>query len=276
MRQTRKAPVQPLLLGWLLIGFPLSACDEEQPVLPPSDTATLSGVVYEMPFQTPLAGASVQLVTNGFLLGDPNYVRPCECEGDLCSFRTTSDAEGMWTMEVPVKYDDKMAPLDLLIKVSKGSDPPQYNLFSLSLGTQGDLQVLNPFFYLLFALDALMAGANPDELAVLFGVAIGFADLAYPPKIETIADVKITAEGGRPPEELPITYLSETGLPDPKLSATSRLGVFYVSVRNAKEDGAPSIEISGSKAGSVFVGGYYPACPKSSTGVAVIDPYFQP
>ncbi len=276
MRQTRSRRMQPIWVALFLTGAVLTACDEEQPVLPPADTVTLSGRVLEMPLQTPLAGATVQLITNEFLLQNPEYVRTCECEGNLCSVWTTSDAEGTWTMEVPVKYDDRLAPSDLLIKVSKGRNPPQYNLFSLSTGTQGDLQVLNPFFYFLFALNALVGGADPDEVAVLFGVAIGFVDLSYPPEIATLPGVTITAEGGSPPEELPITYLGETALPDPSLNATSSLGVYYVSVPNANEDGAPLIRVSGSKEGSVFVGGYYPACPGSSTGVAVIDPYFQP
>lgn len=276
MRQTRSRRMQPILLGLCMTGALLTACDEEQPVLPPAETVTLSGRVLEMPFQTPLAGATIQLITNEFLLQDPGYARPCECEEDLCSVWTTSNGEGLWTMEVPVKYDEALAPSDLLVKVSKGSDPPQYNLFSLSFGTQGDLQVLNPFFYFLFALNALIGGADPDEVAVLFGVAIGFIDVSYPQEIATLPGVRITAEGGSPPQELPITYLGETGLPDPRLNATSSLGVYYVSVPNANEDGAPLIRISGSKEGSVFVGGYYPACPGSSTGVAVIDPYFEP
>jgi hypothetical protein len=276
MKQTCIRRIALLLPAWLLTGYLLTACDEEQPVLPPADTLTLSGVVWEMPLQTPLAGATVQLITNEFTLTDPDYVRPCDCTGDLCSVRTTSDPEGGWTMDVPVKYDDMWRPLDMLIKVSKGRNPPQYNLFSPSTGTQGDLQVLNPFFYFLFALDALSAGADPADLAVLFGVAIGFVDVAYPQEIATISGVTITAEGGSPAEELPITYLSETGLPDPDLNETSALGVYYLSVPDANEDAAPSIKISGEKPGSVFVGGYYPACPGSSTGVAVIDPYFRP
>ena len=276
MKQTWFRRISILLPALLPMGYLLVACDEEQPVVPPADTVTLSGVVWEMPLQTPLAGATVQLITNAFTLTDPNYVRPCDCEGDLCSVRTTSDPEGRWTMDVPVNYDEMWRPLDLLIKVSKGRNPPQYNLFSPATGTQGDLQVLHPFFYFLFALDALIGGAGLDDLAVLFGVAIGFVDVAYPPEIATIPGVTITAEGGRPAEELPITYLSETGLPDPDLNETSALGVYYLSVPDANEDAAPSIKVSGEKPGSVFVGGYYPACPGSSTGVAVIDPYFRP
>jgi hypothetical protein len=268
--------MQVFSLAWLVTGSFLVACDEEEPLVRPPDTVTLSGMVWEMPLQTPLAGAEVQLITNEFTMGDPDYRRPCDCEGDLCSVRTTSDGEGKWRMDVPVKYDEMWAPLDLLIKVSKGRNPPQFNLFSLSTGTQGDLQVLNPLFYLLFSLNALIAGADPDEVAVLFGVAIGFVDVAYPQEIATIPDVRITAEGGSPTEELPITYLGETGLPDPSLTKTSKLGVYYVAVPNATDAGAPLIQISGEKPDSVFVGGYYPACPGSSTGVAVIDPYFQP
>lgn len=276
MRQARLQRVQTILLGFLGTLSMLAACDEEQSVRPPPDTVTLSGIVWEIPLRRPVSGATVQLVTNAFLSGDPYDVRPCDCEGDLCSVWTRSDGEGRWSLEVPVQYGEAWAPLDLLFKVSKGRDPPQYNLFSLTMGTQGDLQILNPFFYFLFALDALAAGANPDDLAVLFGVAIGFVDVSYPQKIATIDGVRITAEGGSPPEELPITYLSEMVLPDAGLNETSSLGVYYVPVPNANEEGTPWIKVSGSKAGSVFVGGYYPACPGSSTGVAVIDPYFQP
>ena len=276
MKQTRIQRIPFALLAMLLTGSLLMGCDEEQPVLPPPETVTISGMVWEMPLQTPLAGANVQLITNTFTLTDPKYVRPCECQGSLCSVWTTSNEEGWWTMDVPVKYDESWAPLDMLIEVSKGRNPPQYNLFSLGTGTQGDLQVLNPLFYFLFSLDALLDGADPDDLAVMFGVAIGFIDTDYPQEIATIPGVTITAEGGDPAEEFPISYLSETGLPDPNLTETSALGVYYFSVPDANEDAAPSIKVSGDKPGSVFVTSFFPACPGSSTGVAVIDPYYKP
>ena len=276
MRQMRIRPVLFASLALYLIASLLVACDEEQVVPPPRETVTASGMVWEMPLQTPLAGATVQLITNEFTLTDPNYVRPCECQGDLCSVRTTTDADGFWTMDVPVIYDENWAPLDMLIKVSKGRNPPQYNLFSVAQGSQGDLQILNPIFYLLFALEALLDGADPNNLAVMFGVAIGFVDMDYPQEIATIPGVTITAEGGDPVVEFPITYLSETGLPDPNLTETSALGVYYFSVPDANEDAAPSIKISGDKPDTVFVTSFFPACPGSSTGVAVIDPYFKP
>ena len=55
-------------------------------------------------------------------------------------------------MDVPVKYNESLAPLNMLIKVSKGTTPPQYNLFQPGGTNQGDLQLLNSGFYLLFAL----------------------------------------------------------------------------------------------------------------------------
>jgi hypothetical protein len=164
----------------------------------------------------------------------------------------------------------------MLIKVSKGSGPPQYNLFQPGGTNQGDLQMLNPIFYFLFVLDALIEGADPNDLALMFGVAIGFVDMDYPQEIATIPGVTISAEGGDPAQTFPITYLGDAGLPDAGLDATSSLGVYYFTVPDANDDAAPEIEVSGDKADTVFVSGFYPACPGSTTGVAVIDPYFRP
>ena len=74
---------------------------------------------------------------------------------------------------------------------------------------------------------------------------------------------------------IPITYLGEAGLPDPELTETSSMGVFYFTVPDANEDAAPSIKVSGEKPGSVFVSSYFPACPGSCSSAAVIDPYFK-
>jgi hypothetical protein len=276
MKQSRIQPGPSAFLVLLLIATLLGACDEEQVVPPPPETVNASGIVWEMPLQTPLAGATVQLITNEFTLTDPNYVRPCDCQGDLCLARTTSNAEGLWAMEVPVKYDEKWAPFNMLIKVSKGTGPPQYNLFQPGGTNQGDLQILNPVFFFLFALDALAGGADLGDLSVMFGVAIGFIDPAYPQKIAMMPGVKVMALGGDPAEQFPITYLGEAGLPDPELTETSSLGVFYFTVPDANEGAAPSIKVSGDKPGSVFVSSYFPACPGSSGSAAVIDPYFKP
>jgi hypothetical protein len=218
----------------------------------------------------------VQLITNDFPIDDPNYLRPCVCERDVCSFNTTSDAQGRWEMEVPVKYDEMWVPRNMLMRVSKGGGPPMYNLFQPGGTNQGDLQLLSPIFHFLFALDAISAGADPDELAVMFGVAIGFAEMDYPQEYATIPGVTISAVGNDPPEQYPITYLSETGLPDPALTETSALGAYYFVVPDARYTVAPSIEVAGDKPGSSFVSGFYAACPRSTTGVAVIDPYYRP
>ena len=283
MRQLAVRPILFSSLALLLAASLLVACSQDNVVPPAPSTVTASGLVYEMPLQTPLAGATVQLISNEFFIDDPDFVRTCYCEGDLCNYWTTSNAQGQWEMEVPVKYNESLVPLNMLMKVSKGTNPPQYNLFQPG-GTnpgaggtnQGDLQILSPIFYFLFALDALLDGADPNELAVMFGVAIGFVDMDYPQDIATIPGVAITGEGGDPVEEFPITYLSDTGLPDPNLTETSALGVYYFSVPDANLDAAPEVYLSGTKPGSTFVDGYYPACPGSSTGIAVIDPYYRP
>ena len=272
MKQSRIRPSLAAFLVLLLTAALLGACDEEGCLCPPPETITISGTVLDMPFATPLAEATVQLITNELTLTDPNYVAPCDCQGDLCLARTTSNAEGLWAMEVPVKYDEKLAPFNMLIKVSKGAGPPQYNLFQPGGTNQGDLQLLSSSFFNLFADPT----ADPDALAVMFGVAIGFIDPAYPQKIAMIPGVKVTALGGDPAEQFPITYLGEAGLPDPELTETSSMGVFYFTVPDANEDAAPSIKVSGEKPGSVFVSSYFPACPGSCSSAAVIDPYFKP
>ncbi len=276
MRQMRIRPILLASLALYLLASLLVACDEEQVVVPPRETVTASGLVYEMPLQTPLAGARVQLISNEFFIDDPNFVRNCDCQGDLCDVWTISDAQGRWEMEVPVQYDENWLPRNMLMKVSMGSNPPQYNLFQPGGTNQGDLQILNPIFYLLFALDGILGGADLDDLAVMFGVAIGFVEMDYPQEIATIPGVAISAEAGDPAEEFPITYLSDIGLPDPNLTETSALGVYYFAVPDANDAVAPQIGVEGTKPGSVFVPSYFPACPGSSTGVAVIDPYYRP
>jgi hypothetical protein len=276
MRRLRIRPFLFHSLALFLAASLLVACSQENVVPPAPGTVTASGVVLEMPLGEPLAGATVQLISNEFYIDDPDFVRSCDCEGDLCNVWTTSDAEGRWEMDVPVKYNERLAPLNMLIKVSQGTNPPQYNLFQPGGTSQGDLQLLSPVFYFLFGLDALLGGADPNDISVMLGVAIGFIDMDYPQEIATIPGVAITAEGGDPVEAFPISYLSESGLPDPGLNETSSLGVYYFSVPNANDDVAPQIYLKGTKPGSSFVDGYYPACPGSSTGVAVIDPYYQP
>ncbi len=277
MRQMRIQPILFAYLALLLTASLLVACDEEQVVPPPDKIITASGMVLDMLGQAPLVGARVQLITNEFFFDDPDYERTCACEGDLCNVWTISDGDGVWRMPVPVKYNENLAPLNMLMKVSLGTDPPMYNMFQpgtvVDGENKGDLLFLDSFSFALFALTSgsslsdLIAG----QLAVFPGVSIGFADMDYPATTVSIPGVTVTAEGGDPPDEIPITYLLGDG-------ATSKLGmgVFYFSVPDANDDAAPSIQIKATKPGSVFVGGYYPACPGSSTGVAVIDPYYQP
>ena len=279
----RRLRIHPILFGYLVLLLTASllvACDEEQVVPPPTDTVLASGLVLDMPLQTPLAGATVQLITNEFQfltdMSDPTYEAPCECVGELCEVNTTSDTDGWWEMEVPVKYDEMLAPLPMLMKVSKGTAPPQYNLFQTP---QGDLQLLSNAFFTLFAVtsDAGLLGLLGGQLSVFLGVAIGFVDTNYPQEIASIPGVTVTAEGGDPEVQFGVIYLADEpieGLPDPSLTETSSLGVYYFSVPDANE--APSIKVSGDKPGSTFVGSFFPACPGSSTGAAVIDPFFQP
>jgi len=208
----------------------------------------------------------------------PAFARTCLREGDLCDVWTTSDERGRWAMDVPVKYDEDLAPLNMLMKVSKGTNPPQYNMFQPGGTNQVDPQLLSTGFYVLFALTSGSSWLDliGGQLAVFLGVSVGFVDLDYPQEIASIPAVTVTAEAGSPAEELPMIYLGETGLPDFNLTETSSLGVYYFPIPDATDDAAPSIQLTGDKPGSVFVGGYYPACPGSSTAVAVIDPYYQP
>jgi hypothetical protein len=278
MRQLHIRPVLFYSLTLLVMASLLVACSQDNVVPPPEKIVTASGLVLDMPLGTPLADATVQLISNEFFIDDPRFVRTCECEGYLCDVWTTSDAEGYWEMDVPVKYDENLAPLNMLMKVSKGTTPPQYNLFQPGGTNQGDLQLLSSAFYDLFALTSgtSLLDLILGQAAVFLGVSIGFAEVGYPGEVVMIPGVTVTAEAGDPAEERPMVYLGESGLPDTGLTATSPIGVFYFSVPNANDDVAPSVQLEGDKPGSVFVGGFYPACPGSSTGVAVIDPYYQP
>jgi len=278
MRQLR---IQGILCAFLALSLTASllvACDEEEPIPERSETQTISGRVNDMPLMTPVAGATVQLVANDVDITDPDYVRPCNCLGDLCAFRTTSDAEGWWTLEdVPLRYNaETFLPYDLLIKVTEGKNPPGYNLFTLSLGDRFDLMIMNRGFYLLFALEALLSGADPATLSVMFGATIGFTDMAYPQKSDSLPGVTAHAEGGSSSESLAINYLSEQGLPDPDLTETSSLGAFYFVVPDARDSAMPAINVTGTAQDRVLVGGYYPACPGGFGVTALIDPYYKP
>ena len=278
MRQTRILPVLFYFLTLLLTATILTAHSQGEVLPPPPGTVTASGAVLEKPLQRPLAGARVQLITKEFFIDNPDCARTCLREGDLCDVWTTSDERGRWAMDVPVKYDEDLAPLNMLMKVSKGTNPPQYNMFQPGGTNQVDPQLLSTGFYVLFALTSGSSWLDliGGQLAVFLGVSVGFVDLDYPQEIASIPAVTVTAEAGSPAEELPMIYLGETGLPDFNLTETSSLGVYYFPIPDATDDAAPSIQLTGDKPGSVFVGGYYPACPGSSTAVAVIDPYYQP
>jgi hypothetical protein len=110
----------------------------------------------------------------------------------------------------------------------------------------------------------------------MLGAAIGFADVDYPPKTVSIAGVTVQATGGSPPENLPILYLGDQGLPDPDLTQTSSMGAFLLLVHDARDGAMPAIDVTGTKPGTAMVGGYYPACPGSFSSVGVIDPFYNP
>jgi hypothetical protein len=276
MRPSREPFVSPAI-SVLVVSFALlGACDEEGVVPEPEETRTVSGRVLDMPRMTPVPGASVELIGNDVDITDPAYRRSCVCTGDLCSFRTTSDGEGWWRLEdVPLTYDPETSlPYDLLIKIVDGAHPPAYNVFILSMGEQFDLMRMSTLFYRLFALEALGEGANPERMAVVVGAAIGFTDMTYPHSSDALAGVTAGAEGGLPPESIPIIYLSDLGLPDPRREETSSLGAFYMVVPDAGDDAVPVLNIAGSSPERVLMGGYYPACPGSFGVVALIDPYY--
>jgi hypothetical protein len=222
-------------------------------------------------------GATIQLITNDFPIDDPDYLRPCECLREVCDVNTVSDEQGLWAMNVPVKYTDTWAPKNMLIKVSKGGIS-HYNLYQPSAenGYQGDLQLIPAFLYYLVALTAVAGGADPNEVSVQIGVAIGYAETGYPGVQVLLEGVTITAQSLDSGEEFPITYLGESGLPDPGLTATSSVGVFYYAVPDARYTASPSIEVSGDKPDTSFVSSFFPACPATATSNAVIDPYYSP
>ena len=253
MRQSRIRPSLAAFLVLLLTAVLLGACDEEGCLCEPPPVVTASGKVLDLgDFEGgTVPGATIQLITNEFPLDDPDYVRPCECLVDLCDINTISDENGLWAMNVPVKYTDTWLAKNMLMKVSKDG-LVHYNLFTpdVKSGYQGDLQLIPQFLYDLIASSVIAGGANPQELAVMMGVAIGFAETGYPGVTVLLEGVTVTARSLDTEEQYPITYLGEAGLPDPELTATSSAGVFYYAVPDARYTAAPSIQVAGDKPGS--------------------------
>lgn len=276
MRHLQSRPVAAIWLVLAMSGFVFMACDELERPPEPAESRTVSGRVLDMGV-TPVAGATVELVSTDVDITDPDYRRRCDCPGGPCPLSTTSDEEGRWILpDVPLTYNpDTHQPYDLLLKVTAPRYPPAYNVYTLALGDQYDLMVLHRFLYFLFGLEALLSGADPAELSVVLGAAIGFSDMEYPQQTETIAGVTALARAGSPAEELSITYLGELG-PDPGLTETSSLGAFYFVVPDATDSAMPAIDLTGAAPGRSMVGGYFPACPGGFTPAGLIDPYYRP
>ena len=281
MRESRIRPSLAAFLVLLLTAVLLGACDEEGCLCEPPEVVTASGSVLLVgDLSDPnakAAGATIQLITNELPLDDPDYERPCQCLRDLCDINTISDEDGLWRMDVPVKYTDTWLPKNMLMRVSK-DDITQYNMYApdVKAGYQGDLQLLTPFLYDLIAGPAIAGGADPDELAVMMGAAIGFAETGYPGVAVMQEGVTVTAQSLDTLEQYEMTYLGEAGLPDPELTATSSAGVFYYAVPDARYTAAPWIQVTGDKPGAVYVTSFFAACPGSATANAVIDPYYMP
>jgi len=262
----------------------LTACDSTDLPIQPPETRTISGKVLDMPLMTPVANATLEVVCNNVDITNPAYRRNCDCPQPPCP-STTSDEYGRWIIEdLPLSYNpDTHQPYDLLIKVTVPSSlpfpfsrPPAHNIFTLSLGDKSDMMSMNGLFYLLFA---LISGADTSqfgELCLMLGAAIGFSDLEYPAQSVPIEGVTVRAAGGSPPQELPILYLGEQGLPDTDLDQTSSMGAFLFYVPDAQDGAMPAIDVTGTKPGVTLIGGYYPACPGSFSSVGVIDPFYNP
>ncbi len=259
--------------------FTLPACESYiGGPIPKAEVVTISGKLNEMPLMTPVAGAVVEMIANNLDTTVPNPDIPCECSTTPCEYRTVTDSEGHWVLEnLPITYNPLTAMANSFwIRVTAEGYPPAYNLFTLAFGNESDLMTLPNLFFILFALEDIIAGADPAQLNIMMGASIGFASTAYPPVTASLAGVTALAKGGDPTEELPIVYLGEEGLPDPELNATSSMGAFYYVVPDARDSSMPLIDLTGTKPGKSIVGGYYPACPGSFVPVGLIDPYYRP
>lgn len=262
---------------FMLCGFMLVSCSATDTPIQPSPFQTISGRVLDMPALTPLAGATLEVVNTNVDATDPDFMRNCECMDPPCP-TTTSDADGRWTLEnVPVIFNPSAnMPYDFLIRVTAPDHPPAFNIYQLALGERYDMMTVNSLFFCLFSLEALLSGVSPGDLCVMMGAVIGFADMDYPQQTVPLAGAAAQASGGTPPQNFPITYLSEEGLPDPDMTETSSAGAFYFVVPDAHDDAMPSIEIAGTMPGATLVGGYFPACPGSFVPVGLIDPFYSP
>lgn len=223
---------------------------DELPSTDPPDTVTLSGRVLSVPALTPVANATVQT--------------------DDGSLRTTSGADGSWTLEgVPIwpdpflRIDAPGTPLDY---------PTSYNSFPLSMGlVQYDLQIMDPILYLLLILTDVLGGADPDKLCVVFGAAAGFASMHYPQQVVPLEGATVSVV----PDSLTINYLTAEGMADPSLDATTESGSFYLIVPDATA--ITSIQLTGTLSGRPLSGAAsQPTWPGSFVVTGLIDPFFVP
>ncbi len=293
-------PKQPFLLFvGILAVFSLSACESYPGPTSPPTVQTISGKVLELsltaqalgapdkeepalPPGIPVPGAVVEMIANNVDTTDPNLKRVCDCLDGACEFRTVSDENGHFVLEnVPLTYNPETAMVNsLFLRITKEGYATTYHVFPLSLGPEGDITIMSDLFVdLLSFLYSLMVGEpipDPETRCFMMGAALGFADPYYPPVTATLAGVSAQALGGNPPEARPIIYMGEDGMPVPEATETSALGAFFFVVPDARDSSMPIIDLSGTKPGASFVGGYYPACPGGFEMVGVIDPFYEP
>ena len=262
------------------------ACNPDETPIEPPATMTISGKVLDLIAQAspgtvpPIAGATLEVVSS-----DPDSECRCECLDDGSEIKTISDQDGNWTLkDVPLTYDPSTYQANsLLIKITAAGYNTAHSQYTATLGDKSDVMIMSKVvyflmyaLYLLYESDYGFTGADPDELCLMMGAAIGFSDMDYPPKTVPLEGVTGHATGGSPPEEFNILYFGEGNMPDPSLNETSTMGAFLFVVPDATGDAAPVVTLSGTKPGASIVGGDFPACPGSFFSAGLIDPYFKP
>lgn len=164
---------------------------------------------------------------------------------------------------------------DPLLKVTAPGSPfpypGAYNTFPLSAGfLQYDLQVMDPILYLLLIAEDVLAGAGPSKICLVFGAAVGFVSMDYPPIIQPLEGVTV----GVQPDSLKVRYLNQAGMADPSLTATSSTGAFYIVVPDASA--IPMVGLWGTKPGEPLVGAPVLTRPGSFIPAGLIAPYYVP